>query len=163
MSGEYGVLWSTNTNEEVYFDLEDAEELLQHTWFIETQGYAATHINDKIVRMHIFLGCNNYDHHNKNKLDNRRENLVSCTVQENNRNRTKNSNNTSGYTGVTWDKRRNKWIAQIVVDYKNIYIGGFLRKEDAVKARLKAEAKYFSRFAPQRHLFEQYSITEQNN
>lgn len=31
-------------------------------------------------------------------------------------------------------------------------------KEDAIKIRLKVEAKYFGDFAPQKHLFEQYKI-----
>lgn len=36
-------------------------------------------------------------------------------------------------------------------------------KIDAIKARLKAEIKYFGEFAPQKHLYEQYRITEQND
>ena len=35
--------------------------------------------------------------------------------------------------------------------------------DDAIKARLNAEAKYFGKFAPQRHLFEQYGINTQQN
>ena len=31
-------------------------------------------------------------------------------------------------------------------------------KEDAIKARLMAEKKYFGYFAPQRHLFEEYGV-----
>jgi len=44
------------------------------------------------------------------------------------------------------------------VDEQDIYIGLFDNKDDAIKARLKAEKKYFGEFAPQRHLFEQYEI-----
>lgn len=161
LSGEYGIIWSTNTNEKIYFDLEDAEEILKYTWFVETQGYPATHINNRMIRMHVFLNCGRYDHYNQNKLDNRRENLVFCTEQENIRNRPKNSNNTSGYTGVTYGKREKKWIAQIVVNYKNIRLGYFTNKEDAVKARLQAEAEYFGEFAPQRHLFKKYGIEDE--
>ena len=32
LSGEYGILWTTNTNKEVYFDLHYAEKILKHTW-----------------------------------------------------------------------------------------------------------------------------------
>ena len=39
----------------------------------------------------------------------------------------------------------------------------FDKIEDAIKARLEAEKKYFGEFAPQRHLFEQYGITQQND
>jgi hypothetical protein len=45
-----------------------------------------------------------------------------------------------------------------MIDAKQIHLGMFENKEDAIKARLEAEAKYFGDFAPQRHLFEQYKI-----
>ena len=53
------------------------------------------------------------------------------------------SNNTSGYTGVTWDKNRNKWIAQIVFKDKRIFLGRYTNIEDAIQARKEAEYKYF--------------------
>lgn len=36
-------------------------------------------------------------------------------------------------------------------------------KEGAIKLRLEAEKKYFSEFAPQKYLFEQYGIQEDFN
>lgn len=158
LSGEYGVIWSTNTNEEIYFDLEDAELILQHTWYINTYGYPETHIDDKTITMHKLLGYYYPDHHNRNKLDNRRENLLSCTVQENNRNMPLKSNNSSGFTGVYLHSKNNKWIAYINPGDGMKYLGSFLNKDDAIITRLRAEAKYFGEFAPQRHLFEQYKI-----
>lgn len=52
-------------------------------------------------------------------------------------------NNTSGVKGVTWDKNRDQWLAQIV--FKNHYynLGRYYNFEDAVKARKAAEEKYF--------------------
>ena len=49
-------------------------------------------------------------------------------------------------------------MARIVLNKKDIYLGRYSNKEDAIKARLEAEIKYFGEFAPQRHLFEQYGI-----
>lgn len=49
-------------------------------------------------------------------------------------------NNTSGYTGVYFNKRDNKWYAQIIIDSKHISLGTFQRKEDAIQARKAAEA-----------------------
>ena len=158
LSGDYGIIWSNNTNEEIYFDLEDASAILQHTWWISASGYPSATIDNKNVTMHSFLGYYRPDHHNRNKLDNRRENLVPCTQKENQRNCSINSRNTSGFVGVSWDKSKNKWVAQITVDLKNIYLGRFVDKEDAIVARLRAEKQYFGEFAPQRHLFEQYNI-----
>ena len=160
LSGEYGIIWTINTDEEVYFDLEDAAEILKHSWAKNDQGYAVTVIDGKKIKMHIFLGLKWHDHHNQNKLDNRKENLWPCTIEENNRNVPKGKNNTSGFIGVHYDNRRNNYVASICVSQKRMYLGAYENKEDAVVARLKAENKYFKEFAPQRHLFEQYKINE---
>ena len=81
-------------------------------------------------------------------------------MQENCRNRSKSVKNKSGFIGVYFDKDRNKWVAFITIDYKQIKLGRFVEKEDAIKARLEAEFKYFgSEFAPQRHLFSKYDIS----
>lgn len=55
-------------------------------------------------------------------------------------------NNTSGYKGVTWDKNRRKWVAQIVFQGKNYYLGRYDKKEDAAEARRTAEDKLFVNF-----------------
>lgn len=34
-----------------------------------------------------------------------------------------------------------------------------IKKDDAIKARLNVEVKYFGEFAPQKHLYKQYGIT----
>lgn len=52
-------------------------------------------------------------------------------------------NNTSGFKGVTKNKRNGKWIAQIAFKRKNIYLGEFVDIQDAINARKEAEEKYF--------------------
>ena len=45
-----------------------------------------------------------------------------------------------------------------------MFLGHFDNKDDAIRARLNAEVKYFGEFAPQKHLYEQYGIkTPQND
>lgn len=51
--------------------------------------------------------------------------------------------NTSGITGVSWDKSRNKWKAEIVFQGKTHFLGRRVNKEDAIKLRKDAEEKYF--------------------
>lgn len=53
--------------------------------------------------------------------------------------------NTSGKTGVTWDKNRNKWSVAISCEGKRVHVGRFTSFEEAVKAREQAELKYFGR------------------
>lgn len=63
------------------------------------------------------------DHINNNKLDNRLENLQVITNRENSR-RVQGSY-TSNYKGVSWDKSKNKWVAQIQINGKRCFLGRF--------------------------------------
>lgn len=82
------------------------------------------------------------DHINNNKLDNRIENLREVTITENMKNKTKPKHNTTGKTGVVYNKANSNYMANITVDKKKIYLGSFQQIEDAIQARLDAEEKY---------------------
>lgn len=91
------------------------------------------------------------DHRDGNGLNNRRGNLRPATNQQNGCNRGPNSNNTSGHKGVSWYKRKNRWLAQIEikVDGKRQikYLGRFIEKADAAVAYAYAARKYHGDFA----------------
>jgi len=53
--------------------------------------------------------------------------------------RIRQKNNSSGYTGVIFNKKRNKWIAGIKFDNKYHFLGEFVEYKEAVNARKKAE------------------------
>ncbi len=55
-------------------------------------------------------------------------------------------NNTSGIKGVCWDKRRNKWLAQIRFQGHNYHLGRYTKIEDAAEARKEAEKNIFGDF-----------------
>ena len=69
------------------------------------------------------------DHINNNKLDNRLENLQLISQRENTSKDRKNG--ASRYIGVTWNKKRNKWQAQIIINNKNINLGCYINEYDA--------------------------------
>ena len=50
--------------------------------------------------------------------------------------------NKSGHKGVSWVESRKKWLAYIGFKGKQINLGYFENKNDAIKARLEAEEKY---------------------
>lgn len=66
--------------------------------------------------------------------------------------------NTSGHTGVYFDKRSKKWQAYINYRKKRHYLGSFEEKEDAICARKEGEAKlhdpvimkHFDKLTPER-------------
>lgn len=56
------------------------------------------------------------------------------------------SNNSSGVTGVWFDKSRELWCAEIMFKSKKYHLGRFTNKQQAIEARQKAEKKIFGNF-----------------
>jgi hypothetical protein len=94
---------------------------------------------------HLPLG--DVDHINGIKDDNRISNLREATRVQNTMNQGRRSNNTSGHTGVSWYKATQEWQVQIRANHNSIYLGRYVRLEDAVAARKAAENKYQGEFA----------------
>ncbi len=82
------------------------------------------------------------DHINHDRADNRIENLRLVSGKENMKNKSMQKNNISGVTGVSWNKNRMKWQAQISVNGKIIYLGIFSDFNSAVSARKVAENRH---------------------
>lgn len=89
------------------------------------------------------------DHINNNKLDNNINNLRWATNSENGMNRSIQSNNTSGFKGVHYDKASDKWMAYIKIDGKHKTIGLFKTKEEASFARQEYATEYFGEYINQ--------------
>lgn len=144
------------------FDLEDLPIIQNHIWYRDKDGYLVScyYFNgqQRFVRFHrIVMRAQPgqvVDHINKDRSDNRKQNLRCCSRSENVRNRGLCSSNTSGVTGVFFDKARDKWVASITHEHNRILIGRFSDKEDAIAARLAKESELFNEFAPQRALME---------
>ncbi len=86
------------------------------------------------------------DHINRNKLDNRRENLRLSNHSSNGINRGIPKSNTSGFKGIQRLRHTDIWVARIMKDRKNIYIGVFDTKEEASKAYKDVAIKLFGDF-----------------
>jgi len=82
------------------------------------------------------------DHKNHNRTDNSWSNLTNVSFQENTQNKSVNTNNTSGFLGVSYMKALDKFRATITVNRKNIHIGVFDSAEQANEARIKANAEH---------------------
>lgn len=104
----------------------------------------------KIIRMHRFvMNCPDdkfIDHIKHNTLDNRKSQLRVVTKSQNAMN-IRSNNKSSGHTGVSWNKRENKWRSYIKINGYQKHLGYFIDKDDAIKARKDAEEKYFGEFS----------------
>lgn len=149
LTGEYGIGY-TSKGEEFYFDLEDYDLIKDYCWHINKQGYVVSTVN---LFHRIVMGSPEISYRIDHKYgettrnDNRKYNLRIVTASQNAMNKSLNSNNKSGVTGVIWHKKRNKWRAYIRINDKQIELGVFDKFGDAVKARKEAEEKYFGEFS----------------
>ena len=84
---------------------------------------------------------------NNNKRDNRKANLREVTESQNQMNKGLRSNNTSGVTGVYWDKESSRWFAVITANKNVIFLGYFNSFDNAVRARKQAEEKYHGEYS----------------
>lgn len=151
LDGEYGVGYTSNTNEPFYFDIEDFDKIKNYSWSINSDGYIVAYINKDIpiYPLHRLIVKTDkiVDHINHRKYDNRKCNLREVTNQQNTMNQSLKSNNTSGVTGVDFIKNTSKWRARIKSNNKEIHLGVFDTFDDAVKARKEAEDKCFGEYS----------------
>jgi hypothetical protein len=129
----------------------DYESLSQHSWCLWGK-YAARYVYSNGRRRRITMHSAilsvpdgfQVDHRNRNKLDNRRENLRPATGSQNQANRDCRSR-LSGFHGVTAD--RGRWKAHIQVGGRHYNLGRFNSAADAARRRDAAAAFYFGDFA----------------
>jgi len=131
-------------------DTEDIEKVKNISWCKLARKVCGKLDSKNISLHHIILNFDYHDnfvvdHINRNFLDNRKINLRIVKQQVNTRNTKISKNNKSGTNGVCFDKKNNKWIAYIVINNKQIYLGRYLNIEDAILERKKAEIKYFGK------------------
>lgn len=135
----------------VKVSLVDLDYVGDWSWNKKDNGYAVraapgdTKCGRTILRMHReimsrVIGRNLkpselVDHINHDTLDNRRSNLRICTSVQNAHNYEKYGDRTSRYKGVSWNKGKGKWQAEIKFDSSKVYIGRFEDEDYAAAMR----------------------------
>ena len=109
-------------------------------------GYRQVHVAGRLYQGHRIIWLMVYgvwptltiDHRDRNRLNNRLENLREADRTLQCINTPRPSDNTSGAKGVYLDKRRGTWYSRISVDRKLVHLGWFKNKQDAIAARHSA-------------------------
>ena len=162
-----------------YISKEDYNECNQHCWSgssgrkskngvyfsarmsrKSTEGNKMKMLHNFIWELHNGVIPEGYrvDHINQKPWDCRYENLRLADKSLNSINADLRENNSSGVTGVSFNKQLMKWHSYIRKNKKQKHLGYYANFDDAVKKRLEAERIYYKDFAPQKHLFKQYGI-----
>lgn len=140
-------------------DASDLALLSTTSWWAVKSPYgfcAATKIRTaegkrRVVHMHRFLLGDppdlHVDHINRNTLDNRRSNLRLATRSQNKANSGRYRNNTSGYKGVSWNRKTRRWYAKVGDGAKNRCIGHFETAEEAARAYDRVARERYGEFA----------------
>lgn len=110
-------------------------------------GYYTVGIFGKKYKVHriIWLYVYGYnpehelDHINRIRTDNRIANLREVSRQCNLRNAKQHKSNTTGVTGISFDRRTSNWTSWITIDSKNRFLGRYSDYTEAVCIRLATE------------------------
>ena len=87
------------------------------------------------------------DHIDGNTINNQRSNLRIADIKQSQRNRRKQTNNTTGFKGVHFYKAYKKYSVHIGHNHKNIFGGYFDNPIDAAKRYNELALKYHGDFA----------------
>ncbi len=143
LSGEFGIVWTVNTNQEFYFDLEDYDKIKNYCWRETNDGYVATLDNLLMHRLIMNVLDNpsvDIDHIKHNTKDNRKSKIRLADKTHNMMNKSlMRSNKTSKVAGVTWDNQKSKWHSYISLYGKRIDLGFYQDINDAIRVRKQAQ------------------------
>lgn len=148
--------WATVLNDDF------GRELAEIPWSMNNKGYAVRkrHVNEtgpERVFLHRVIFEHYHgpmpagletDHIDRTPLNNTPDNLRAVTNTQNQANKGKQKNNTSGFRGVHWYKQCKRWGAAIRVNRHRIYLGAFLTAKEAAIAVNQAYAIHHPHVPP---------------
>ena len=88
------------------------------------------------------------DHKDRNKKNNRFDNLRPATFSQNAVNRDRTRANSSGHTGVSWSAVNRNWVVQAGGRAEGRYRGAFSNKRAAIAFRKQIVKETYGEFAP---------------
>ncbi len=154
-------------------DDEDYERVISHIWTVSVHNQTRLHVHTKLIEPEVSVSLARFilglfEQKNdffvffkdNNPLNCQKENLIksthsSCTIR-----RRGARNSSSKYKGVSRSKRNPKWLANIRVNGKSMYLGSFGNEIEAAKAYNIAAKKYFGELAYLNEINENNNATE---
>lgn len=151
----YIKIFLANSDKYTVIDKEDYFKIKDYYWRVSFNGkYVYTVImkkgKSKHMLLHRLLTDFKYaivDHKDGDRLNNRKTNLREATLLENRSNSKKFRNNKSGYKGVSWSSRDNKWRGSLTYQGKQYHLGLSNDPEELSKKYNELEKELHGEFA----------------
>lgn len=145
-------------------DKEDLQKVRYHKWRIG-HNHIVTGSGTGSIRelSHIVLdipkeedGETIVDYVDGNPFNNKKENLRICTRQNKACNKTFMNNNISGFIGISYDKKRNRYMPEIRSEYTRYHLGRYIDLKEAVFVRYYAEGIVFGEYCNEEDHLKKY-------
>lgn len=133
-------------------DTDDFDRLCERKWYLSNRGYACCAeprpgggSTQRQLHSVLLPDAPEVDHINRDKLDNRRSNLRAVTHQQNMENMAAHRDSKySKHRGVTFNQRKQKWVARACINYRNHWLGYFTTEEAAADAAARFREHHMS-------------------
>lgn len=144
---------------EAQVDDDDYEYLSQWKWAADNNNYPVRserrsetgRKHRKLIRMYrVILNAPDnmqVDHIDVNPLNNQKSNIRLATRSENMRNRKTSKSCKSGFKGVWWNPKRQRWIAYIKYNNRSVVLGRYNNKLQAAHRYNREATKLFGEYA----------------
>ena len=133
------------------FDESDLPSVQGQTWTIDKDGYVRGNSGKKAVRFHRMIMAAKpdevLDHINGDPSDCRKQNLRIVSQHQNSMNHSLNKNSTTGFKGVCFDKKEQKYMAHIHPNRRMVFLGYYDDPIEAALAYDKSASFYFGEYA----------------
>lgn len=139
-------------NKEVMIDAEDLPFIGQWNWCYHNEYAIRNNAKGELptqVFMHRILNKTpngfDTDHVDRDKLNNRKCNLRTCTRSQNKKNCS--PRGVSKYVGVSWINEIKKWRVSIRINGKKTHVGSYANELEAAKAYNDAASFFYGEYA----------------
>jgi len=147
------ILFQITEEHQIKLDDDKEAEVSFFHWSVTGDRYFHSSINGTMLKLGEFLLRIKtspdmvIDHKNNDRFDYQISNLRVASKSQNAANSKLRVDSTTGYKGVTFNKRHGKYYAQIKINYKMYYLGCFVTPEEAALKYNEAAKKAFGVFA----------------
>lgn len=136
--------WAVNGKRNAKYKIGDVAGAIHIDGYIVISFMSQSFSAHRLAWLYVYgeFPKNQIDHIDRDKQNNRINNLRDVSIAVNAQNTTRSDNTYTGIVGVICERFDKVWVASIMLNGKSIYLGHHKTLLNAAKARYRAEKKY---------------------